>query len=77
MKTLIFYVPFHHFFQSGLVNRDNALPELCDFTLVDVDASNVDAGLGKACAGDKAYVSGSNYSYFHEDKLYDLIRDDK
>ena len=65
VQTAFFHVAAHHFFQARLVDGQNALMQVVNLFLVNVDARYVNAHFGKASAGDKADVAGAYYCDFH------------
>ena len=42
MQAAFFDVAAHHFFQARLINRENALMQVIDFFLVNVDKGYLD-----------------------------------
>ena len=65
VQTALADVARDHFLKAGLIDGDDALLQLVDFFLVDVDTGHFDAHLGKAGTGDETYVSRSDDRYFH------------
>ena len=53
------------FFQAGFINRNAAGLQRFDLGCVIVDANDVVADVGKACAGDKTDVTGADDGNIH------------
>ena len=61
------HVAPHHLLQAGLVDRDAAVFQHPDLGRVHVQAEDVVAHFGQACAADQAHVTGADDCDFHGD----------
>jgi len=65
MQLILLLVALEEDLQAGLLDGDPAVPEAFHLLNVNVYAGHIIAGFGKAYACDEAYISGSDYNYFH------------
>ena len=65
VETVELDITFDEFLKTRLIDGHDAILELVDLLLVDIDTGDMGSHLSEACATDQAYVAGTYYCNIH------------